>query len=583
VVTADKISEMQATDLRLQRARNINDSNLNDFPHITHHSSLITHHSVFISVLVLTILSAFLFFYRLADRDLWSSHEGRAAQDAETILEDGHWGLPRLFDRKYVDLQKPPLYYWLVAAIAFIRGRPVDEWAVRLPSALAAAGSGLLLYWFGVHRGRPRAALAAALILVTAVHYTWLARVGRIDMPLTLAMSVAVICFYAGWNCMEYGVGRRFGLMDNSPKRKRGTLLLPSLALRAGIHQNESGDPRRTPKKTWPWFLVAYVSVAIAILLKGPVGLVLPAAVMAAWLFTEGELPAPWRIRSWLTLVHRLGLWWGLPLILLIAGSWFFWAAFQTDGELGQSLWYHNVVRAVGGIEKMRARPLLFYIPRLAMDFLPWSVLLPVAGWYVCRQNRWRLDSEARFGLIWLLSMMAVLSCVGFKRADYLVPAYPGAALFLGCVGERWLQAARHSARLMAASCVAVAGCLLGWWIHLVWILPREEGQREDRTFAAVIRRYAPAPDPVIFFRVEAHTLAFHTGRPIDTLLEWENLDFWAGQPRPFYVVMDSDCAREWPQHLRHGSLEPVTGNVELADGKHDHPLVLMRTHQTAR
>jgi hypothetical protein len=199
VVTADKVSEIQATDLRLQRARNINDSNLNDFPHITHHSSLITHHSVFISVLVLTILSAFLFFYRLAERDLWSSHEGRAAQDAETILEDGHWGLPRLFDRKYVDLQKPPLYYWLVAAVAFIRGRPVDEWAVRLPSALAAAGSGLLLYWFGVHRGRPRAALAAALILITAVHYTWLARVGRIDMPLTLAMSVAVICFYAGW------------------------------------------------------------------------------------------------------------------------------------------------------------------------------------------------------------------------------------------------------------------------------------------------------------------------------------------------------------------------------------------------
>ncbi len=103
------------------------------------------------------------------------------------------------------------------------------------------------------------------------------------------------------------------------------------------------------------------------------------------------------------------------------------------------------------------------------------------------------------------------------------------------------------------------------------------------RTFAAGIRRYAPAPDPVIFFRVEEHSLAFHIGRPLDTLLEWENLDFWAGQPRPFYVVMDPNTARDWPDHLHRGSLEVVTSNVELAGGKHDHPLILLRTRPLAR
>jgi 4-amino-4-deoxy-L-arabinose transferase-like glycosyltransferase len=528
--------------------------------------------------LLLAVLTFFFFFYRLGDRDLWSSHEGRAAQDAETILEDGNWGLPRLFDPKYVDLQKPPLYYWLVAAIAFIRGGHVDAWAVRLPSALAAAGCSFLLYWFGIHRGRVRAALAAALILVTAVHFTWLARIGRIDMPLTLAVSIGLICFYMGCR-----VGRVFEAHLDGFRSHSDAVGLEDSAQPTAYDAMQLDELNSKPRKTWPWFLVAYLSVAVAILLKGPIGLVLPVAVVAVWLFIEGQFPAPWRIQSWLILAHRLGLWWGLPLVFVIAGPWFFWAAFQTDGALEQSLWYHNVVRAVGGIEKMRARPLLFYIPRLAMDFLPWSVLLPFALWYFCRRSRWRLDPEARFGLIWLLSMMAVLSCVGFKRADYLLPAYPGAALFLGCICERWLQAAGHPARLVGAFGALVTTCVVGWWIHLVWILPKEEAQREDRTFAAVIRRYAPAPDPVIFFRVEAHTLAFHTGRPIDTLLEWENLDFWAGQPLPFYVVMDSDCAREWPEHLQHGSLEPVTGNVELAGGKHEHPLILMRTHQVTR
>src|SRR5439155_6426090 len=149
--------------LRLQRARNENES-----PLITHYSSLATRYSpltthrlIFISALGLIVLAFFLFFYRLGERDLWSSHEGRAAQDAETILEDGNWGLPRLFDRKYVDLQKPPLYYWLVAGIAWVRGQPVDAWAVRLPSALTAAGCGLLIYCFGIYRNRIGAAVVA--------------------------------------------------------------------------------------------------------------------------------------------------------------------------------------------------------------------------------------------------------------------------------------------------------------------------------------------------------------------------------------------------------------------------------------
>src|SRR5262249_16526972 len=117
---------------------------------------------------------------------------------AETILEDGHWGLPRLFDQKYIDLQKPPLYYWMVAGIATLRGAPVDTWAVRLPSALSALGCVALVFWCGVHRSRFSAGLAGALVLATAVHFTWLARIGRIDMPLTFAVSLALVCFYFG-------------------------------------------------------------------------------------------------------------------------------------------------------------------------------------------------------------------------------------------------------------------------------------------------------------------------------------------------------------------------------------------------
>src|SRR5712691_3901404 len=79
----------------------------------------------------LLLLCWFLFFFRLGERALTSSHEARAAQNAATILNDGNWGLPRLLNQR-VELQKPPLYYWLIAFVAHFQGG-VDAWAVRLP------------------------------------------------------------------------------------------------------------------------------------------------------------------------------------------------------------------------------------------------------------------------------------------------------------------------------------------------------------------------------------------------------------------------------------------------------------------
>src|SRR5206468_12527077 len=106
----------------------------------------------------------------LADRELVSSHEARAAQDAQTILLDNRWELPALFDRK-TELQKPPLYYWMVAAIGRVTGGQVDALAVRLPAALAAAGGALVICLFGFLRSRSWAGIIGAAALLTMMHY----------------------------------------------------------------------------------------------------------------------------------------------------------------------------------------------------------------------------------------------------------------------------------------------------------------------------------------------------------------------------------------------------------------------------
>jgi hypothetical protein len=183
-----------------------------------------------------------------------------------------------------------------------------------------------------------------------------------------------------------------------------------------------------------------------------------------------------------------------------------------------------------------------------------------------------------RFGFIWLVTIVVLLSCMRFKRGDYLLPAYPGAALLLGTAVERWYRAVRFPGRIAAAVGAVVAGCAIGWAVYLYWVLPAQEAEHDYQRFAAAIRQRAPRPQPIIFFRVESHPLAFRLGAPIDTILEWENLDIWSNNPGTHYVVMSPDCADEWRKHVTSGRLVEVVRNTDLAGGKHEHPLVLMRT-----
>jgi 4-amino-4-deoxy-L-arabinose transferase-like glycosyltransferase len=476
----------------------------------------------------------FLFFHRLAERDLWSSHEARAAQDAQSLLDD-QWALPHLFDRK-VELQKPPLYYWLVAALARLRGGTVDAWTVRMPAAAAALLSVLLVFALGIARGRTLAGFVAAVVLATALHFTWLARTGRIDMPLTGTVGLALTTFYLGHCRLREQEGRG----------------------------------------AWHWFLCSYLLAGLAVLLKGPIGLILPAAVVLGFLVLEGKKGST--TKGSRPLFSRYGVWWGVPLLLTVALPWYLWANVQTGGALFHVFfWEHNVERGLGG-GSLRGHPWWFYLPRLSLDFLPWSPLLLLAAWWAWRRACWREDAEFRFGVVWLAAMLLALSCARFKRADYLLPAYPGAALLLGAMAERL----RRPQFLGAGFALVLLAWPLGWSVYLDREVAQQDALHETRQFAEQIRQVSPAPQLILFFRAESHALAFHVGRPIDTLLEWENLDYWVGRPEIYHVVMPAEYARQWPQNLKAGRLELVLCSNVLAGARHDDPLVLLRTRPGA-
>src|SRR5262245_2245348 len=138
---------------------------------------------------VLGSFSLVLFLFHLDRRGLGSSHEARAGQHAQWMIDRSEWGMPRLYGGE-ADYQKPPLYYWLVALCA--RFGEVDAWAIRLPAALAATMGVWLTYVLGSSCARPFTGFIASLALATSLRYNYLARAGRIDMPLAVCVAATM-------------------------------------------------------------------------------------------------------------------------------------------------------------------------------------------------------------------------------------------------------------------------------------------------------------------------------------------------------------------------------------------------------
>jgi 4-amino-4-deoxy-L-arabinose transferase-like glycosyltransferase len=116
---------------------------------------------------LLPALWAAAYLINLDKRDL-RLEEGRRAAPARGMIADGDFALPKLYGEPY--LSKPPLYFWVVAAVGAVRGRGspdgVDELAARLPAAVSALlGAWVLVRWAAGELPAATRALAALLLL----------------------------------------------------------------------------------------------------------------------------------------------------------------------------------------------------------------------------------------------------------------------------------------------------------------------------------------------------------------------------------------------------------------------------------
>src|SRR5579862_6624405 len=109
----------------------------------------------------LPALTLLTFFFLLGNRPLNEPDEGRYSEIAREMIETGDWTVPHFWYLPHLD--KPPLTYWLVALSMKTFGQ--NEWAVRLPVALAGISGVWAAFLLGRSLGGRRVGIWSALIL----------------------------------------------------------------------------------------------------------------------------------------------------------------------------------------------------------------------------------------------------------------------------------------------------------------------------------------------------------------------------------------------------------------------------------
>src|SRR6516225_6959253 len=113
---------------------------------------------------LMLLVAACVFFAGLGRLPLTEPDKGRNAEVAREILVLHDAVTPHYNTLPYLD--KPAVFFWLVAGSFRVFG--LAEWAARLPSALAALGTLMLVWLLARKMFGERPAFAAGIVFVTS-------------------------------------------------------------------------------------------------------------------------------------------------------------------------------------------------------------------------------------------------------------------------------------------------------------------------------------------------------------------------------------------------------------------------------
>ncbi len=336
-------------------------------------------------VILLVLIPALFGLYSLDRTRLGHSvpDEKRYINSTKEMVKTGDYITPRYQGR--LRFQKPILFYWLIVLSYKLWG--VGVYGARFPSILAALLNVILVYLIGRDLFGKRTGVFSALVLSTSEVYFMYSRFSTPDMTFYLFIAASVYLFI---------------------KAYRGDI--------------------KGPFK----YIYMYVPMALAMLTKGPLGIIYPMATACLFLALRREWPV----------MREMKILPGLLVFAAISGPWFAaMVILHGDAYIG-NVWTMEIMKKVkyfssGGGTNFIAyffKSAFYYAGMTFVRHLPWSLFLPASLFSAQSFFFKRRKAEWGYGLItaWCLAIFAALVLIWSKESYYVLALSMPLSVILG-------------------------------------------------------------------------------------------------------------------------------------------------------
>ena len=296
------------------------------------------------------------------------------AQTAKEMARHGTWMVPYLFD--HPQFEKPILTYWLLRAGFGTLG--LSSFSARLFPALFATIGVIATYFLALLGFKSeRKALLSSVILMSSGLYVGLARTLYTDMIFSTFILLALLSF--------------FWLYSREGKGVLGVLLFS-------------------------------VFSGLAVLTKGPLGFLVPALTVLAFLGFRKELNRVLS-RRWL---------WGLLIFAVVASPWYIFMTRAYGNGFVQEFFYNCHVRRIFEAEHPENDRWYFYLLTMTAGMFPWSIYVAASLVRVLAGLRRGMESVYLFLFCWAAVVFLIFQPAHSKLVSYVFPMFPALAMLSG-------------------------------------------------------------------------------------------------------------------------------------------------------
>jgi len=436
-----------------------------------------------ISLLIVVLFSAFLFFFSLGQRSLWDPDEPRYAEAARVMVETGNYLTP--YFNESVRFDKPPLFYWFITAAYKVFG--INEFSARFFSGLFAFLGVILVFILAKLLLDPKAGLISAFILATSGEYLVLANIASTDMTFSFFVGLCLFFFLLGYKNVKGG----------------------------GI-----------------FYILSYVSMSLAVLTKGPIGVVLPVLVIGCFILITRQLK----------LVLRMRILLGMIIFFLISAPWYY-LIYKTHGTNYSDTFfvYHNVSRFLSD-KFHHQEPFYYFILIIAVGFLPWALFLPNALFELFRKKAVQFKEEKNewiFIFLWFFVPFLFFSISKAKLATYVLPCFMPLALI---VGKFWREKLFNRFAGLFIGIVLIIG-IVGV-LPIEKIAPKFLTRRTTKQVSVAVGKVIKPEERLGSFGIFKPSMVYYSHHKVDLLGEENIIQFLKSEDRVYCILKSEDLPR---------------------------------------